>query len=240
MAWPSTGWATGAATTTASDGLRFRSGAGKNYSTYQVLPYGTGLQITGQAVQSGGIPWVPVTYNGRSGWISGNYLQGTANPSTGGSGIPPVSTTPTPYPQQGAWKSGQVPAFPTYPGQGQSSQYAYYNPHSNYGGDRDWATTPAIGGPDGYLEQNPEAAYNRFISGIANDEGNLARWLRSQYQPTVEGYEAAFASNPQLTFQTYLAGLGPQQYMGRFNDLTPRQRGESSGDFYGGRTQWLY
>ena len=232
MAWPSTGWAVGPATTTT--GLNFRSGAGLDKSIYSVLPKNTQIQITGPAQMVGGIPWVPVTYNGQSGWVSGNYLSGTANaPNTN---VPTTNTGYT-YPNSGVWQSGQVNGFP-YPSGGQG-QWGYYNPSSNYGADRDWATTPAIGGAGGYLDQNPTALYTRFISGIANDEGNFARWLRSQYQPTMEGYEAAFASNPQLSFGQYLAGLGPQFYQGRWNDLTPRQRNESAGDYFGGRVQWI-
>jgi cell wall-associated NlpC family hydrolase len=56
------------ATTTA--GLNLRSGAGTKNAIVLVIPGGETVTITGD-------PWYPVTYNGKTGWVSGAYLDFT-------------------------------------------------------------------------------------------------------------------------------------------------------------------
>jgi len=52
-----------------SDGLNHRSGPGTNYSIVQAFPYGTVLNI--ESVENG---WVKCTYNGKTGYVSSQYL----------------------------------------------------------------------------------------------------------------------------------------------------------------------
>ncbi len=55
----------------ANDELNLRSGAGTGYSKVTVIPYASAVTVTGSA-QNG---WYPVKYNGKSGYVSGKYLQ---------------------------------------------------------------------------------------------------------------------------------------------------------------------
>lgn len=64
-------------TVTADPSLRLRSGAGTNYSVLANIPYGTVLTIT----QTNG-NWGKTTYNGKSGWVSLDYIQ-ISKPASG-------------------------------------------------------------------------------------------------------------------------------------------------------------
>lgn len=54
-----------------NDELNLRSGAGTGYSKVTVIPYASLLTVTGNAKDG----WYPVKYNGKSGYVSGKYLQ---------------------------------------------------------------------------------------------------------------------------------------------------------------------
>src|SRR5690606_17297686 len=201
---------------------------------------GGSLNITGPSVSSGGYDWYPVTYNGQTGYVAGQYLTGTP-------GQVPQTSAPVQNPEAGQLgpgfvDPGQYPNL-SYNPQGapfyQGNTPWYYNPNTNYGGDRDWPTTPAMGGPGGYLEQNPQALFTRFISPWASGEDAFSRYVRSQFGNTMQGYEAAFANNPDLTFARFLEGLGPGFYQQRWRMMNPQQRGESANLFGGGRVQWI-
>lgn len=71
-------------TVKANGGLNVRSGPGLNNSVLGTLPTGSRIDSTGPA-QNG---WMPITYQGRSGWVSDVYL--TAN----GVGNAPSGTVP--------------------------------------------------------------------------------------------------------------------------------------------------
>jgi len=147
------------------------------------------------------------------------------------------------FPQGGDFAAGQYPQTSFNPQGSPFYQGAipwYYNPSSSYGGDRNWATTPAMGGPSGYLENNPQSLYTRFFSPWASGDDAFSRWVRSQYGNTQQGYEAAFASNPDLTYGKYLSDLGPGSFAQRWQSMNPQQRGESTNLFGGGRMQWIY
>jgi hypothetical protein len=257
MAYPQYGWATGPATVNAPAGLNFRSGAGTNYGIYNTMPYGTSLNITGPATQGGGYSWYPVSYGGRTGYVAGQYLTGV--PGSAPSPAPAPTPTPAPapapqappmypmnpkgtFPTGGTWEAGQYPNTSFNP-QGspyyQGNNSWYYNPDTTYGGDRDWATTPAIGGPGGYLENNPQALFTRFFSPWAGGDDAFSKWTRSQFGNTMQGWEAAFASNPELTYGSYLQDLGPGSFANRWAMMNPQQRGESNSLFGGGRVQWI-
>lgn len=246
MAYPQYGWQTGPATVnTPGSVLNFRSGMGTSFPIYSGIPHGSSLNITGAGTAAGGYNWYPVTYGGRSGYVAGQYLTGTpgqapAPPAT--SAPPPPPPPPNPMAGQVMNQPGQYPQLNFNP-QGapfyQGGSPWYYDPSNSYGGDRDWATTPAIGGPGGYLENNPSAAYTRFVSPWASGEDAFSRFVRSQFGNVSQGYEAAFASNPDLGFQSYLSSLGPGHFQQRWRQMNPQQRGESTSLFGGGRTQWI-
>ena len=54
-------------TTTTTDDLNLREGAGTNYEIIKVLPKGSGVTIIDG-------PWYLVTASGEKGWVSGKYL----------------------------------------------------------------------------------------------------------------------------------------------------------------------
>ncbi len=83
---------TGSATTTA--GLNLRSGPGTSYATRLTMPRGAGVDVMGGG--QGG--FLPVRYNGTTGWASADYL------STGGgtTSDPEPEPEPTPNPGSGA------------------------------------------------------------------------------------------------------------------------------------------
>ena len=55
---------------TADPSLRLRSGAGTGYTTLAHIPYGTELTITKESNN-----WGQTTYNGKSGWVSLDYIE---------------------------------------------------------------------------------------------------------------------------------------------------------------------
>jgi hypothetical protein len=94
----------------------------------------------------------------------------------------------------------------------------------------DWTKTPAIGGNSGYLEQNPNAAYTRWMGGIGASLGDttpfgeyVQNYVRNQSQ---NAYQAALAEDPTLKYQDYLQTLGSlNDLYTRFAGLSARQRG---------------
>lgn len=102
--------------------------------------------------------------------------------------------------------------------------------------DFDWTKTPVIGGPTGYLEQNQDASYNRWLSNLGYGQANqtpYADWLRRQFQETQLGFKTALAENPLLTYQNYLQKLSVPNLRLVWRGLSPRQRGEYPSRFGG-------
>ena len=95
--------------------------------------------------------------------------------------------------------------------------------------DFDWTTTPAIGGPSGYLEENREAAYTRFMAdklGVGlSDQSAWAQWVRDQFKNTEAGFLAAIAEDPTMTYLKYLPQLNIQNLRNQFLRQSPRARG---------------
>jgi hypothetical protein len=149
------------------------------------------------------------------------------------------------WPTGGDFSSGSAQKMPTFRPQGQPySQGAsgFYDPDSSYGADRDWASTPIISGPNGYLENNFGALYERFIAPWAQGQTPFARWVRGQSGEVQQALMAAVASNPLITAQGFLSNLGPQNFAQQWlNDFTPQQRGENDSIYGGGgaRLSWL-
>ena len=103
---------------------------------------------------------------------------------------------------------------------------------------KDWTATPVIGGANGYLENNQDAAYNRLLASLGvkqTDNSPYAQFLRNQFANTQLGYRTALAEDPTLLYQDYLtrAGLNAAninnwngQYRQQFLNQSPQQRGE--------------
>lgn len=96
----------------------------------------------------------------------------------------------------------------------------------------DWTQTPVIGGPGGYLEQNQDASFTRFMGklgvGLA-DQSPFARYLADQFRTAQLGYKALLAENPTYKWQDYLDTLGNvQAFRNRFSTLSPYARGVRS------------
>ena len=96
---------------------------------------------------------------------------------------------------------------------------------------QDWSRTPVIGGPGGFLEQNPEAVWTRYLSGRFGvnplTAGAQADWLRGQRQAAQTGFMAAQADDPTLTFQRYLGSIDADALLNAYLRMAPGQRGEN-------------
>lgn len=58
-----------------NDVLNIRTGAGTNYDIVGIIPYnGRDIQITGDSVQADNSTWVPILYEGITGWVNIYYL----------------------------------------------------------------------------------------------------------------------------------------------------------------------
>lgn len=105
----------------------------------------------------------------------------------------------------------------------------------------DWTTTQPIGGPSGYLEENPDAAWTRYLQGNYGigvaDQSPFSSFVRGQYNNALAGFKAAVAEDPSLIFQKYLSQITPN-YAAMFAALTPSQRGESVSR-YAGPIRWI-
>lgn len=144
----------------------------------------------------------------------------------------------------GPMLAGSTRAMPVFRPQGDpyttGSVPGFYDPGRSYGADRQWATTPIISGPSGYLENDWNALYTRFIAPWAVGESPFARWVRGQQGEVQDAFRAAIASNPMLTGQQFLEQLGPQSFSSQwFGNLTPAQRGQHNANYGGGRLTWL-
>ena len=107
--------------------------------------------------------------------------------------------------------------------------------------DFDWSTSPIVSGPGGFLEQNPEAIWTRYLTGRGvglGTRGAQAEWLRSQLNNIQTGFTAAQADDPTLILQRYLGTLDFQNLLDNYNRMAPTQRGENWSR-YAGPSRWL-
>jgi hypothetical protein len=116
-------------------------------------------------------------------------------------------------------------------------QNPFFAPGNLYGGKQDYSTAPIVSGPTGYLEGNPDAAYTRHIAGFGGGMDNFSRFVQQQQNKLRGGYEAAVATNPNLTFQTYLHPFNAGFFHNLFNSMTMNQRGERPENSMG-RARW--
>lgn len=75
------------ATVTSPDGVNLRAGPGTSHPILAVLPHGTIVTVTGEAVADN---WIPVAHAGKSGFVKGEYV----------SWIDTVATRPVSSPQR--------------------------------------------------------------------------------------------------------------------------------------------
>lgn len=125
--------------------------------------------------------------------------------------------------------------------------YDYYDPNSTYGQTKygnQYAQNAFTNTGAGYwyMNQNDDAAWTRyaapFMSG--SGEGNFDRWLQSQKGRVYDAFQAALATNPNLNFYgEFLPGLGGyDEWMQRYQALSPEQRGENAAR-YAGSARWI-
>jgi len=103
----------------------------------------------------------------------------------------------------------------------------YFDYGTDYGGvgangkPQDWVNTDATRGVD-----LPGAEWERYLT--ANNYGgdsNRDRYVQSQQARAKRGYEAAWQSNPELTFRRYLKQFLGDNVLDGYNQLSASQRG---------------
>jgi hypothetical protein len=123
------------------------------------------------------------------------------------------------------------------------AQYpGFYDPSSLYGAPESMYDSPVVSGPGtSYLNQNPEAAYARFIAPFASGTDPYSNWLRQQFSQVYNyGYKPALATNPNLKFQDEYLGqyLNSDAMRQRFMHQAPQLRGVNVANSGGGKVKW--
>ena len=181
--------------------LNLRSGPGTGSSILYTIPGQTSITLTG--IPNNG--WYPVTVNGKSGYVSGDYLENIAPFSDGSVGTP--STPPEPIPTADQMSN------------------AFYKPTSMYGSTQNWYDTPIVKQSAGF-----DAEYEKYLTdqgfGGLNRKGDFGRSLVDRAK---SGFASAQLNNPALTNRQYLAGLGGDFLAKARAAATPQQRGDQYG-----------
>lgn len=90
-----------------------------------------------------------------------------------------------------------------------------------------------------YYDQNPQTAYTALTSPYAGGNDAFSQFVRSQWTPAYQGYQAQSAVNPDLHAYDYFARvLDPNALLAQFNALSPSARGEQWGRF-AGPVRWI-
>ncbi len=84
-------YAEGTATVTSPDGVNLRAGPGTTYSVITVVPFNATVSVDGNASDN----WYPVTYQGQTGFVLGEYLKLNDTPVPAPT-APVVAAAPTP------------------------------------------------------------------------------------------------------------------------------------------------
>ncbi len=182
--------ANGSATTKTN--LHLRSGPGTGNSILYTIPGKTAITLTG--IPNNG--WYPVTVNGKTGYVSGKYLNG----------IKEYTATPT-TPATPATTTGSNP---------------FYNAGSKYGSTQNWYDTPIVKQSAGMDAEFEKFVTDQGFGGL-NRKGDFARSLVDRVK---SGYGAAQLNNPALTNRQYLAGLGKNFLANATAAATPVQKGQ--------------
>src|SRR6478609_3718798 len=97
-----------------------------------------------------------------------------------------------------------------------------YDPNSLYGAPYDQSTTPIVNGPNGFLANNEDAAYYRFIAPFAGGQDDYSNYVRGQFSNVLKNFRAAQATNPNLQFTNYLSQfVTPQAFQQQYASLAP-------------------
>jgi hypothetical protein len=161
------------ATVTSPEGLNLRATPTISGNVVLIVPFDAQLNITGAATSD---YWYPVTYNGASGWASGEYLAaGTLSPiaaRTAAALIPPsvrAASTPFSGAPGGAPTLLNAAAVPQITNPGSGSGATYSETVSYYGIDDATITgSPMACG-------SPFDPYNQH--GAATNDFNCGTWL---------------------------------------------------------------
>ena len=190
-------------TATTKTNLHLRSGPGTGSSVIYTIPGQTSLSITG--IPNNG--WYPVTVNGKSGYVSGQYLKNISPYSAGGGPVTTPSTPPEPIPTADQMSN------------------PFYKPTSTYGSTQNWYDTPIVKQSAGF-----DAEYEKYLTdqgfGGLNRKGDFGRSLVDRAK---SGFASAQLNNPALTNRQYLAGLGGDFLAKARAAATPQQRGDQYG-----------
>lgn len=204
MAWPMQ--------STTKDDLRIRSAGNTNSTILGVIPKGANVTVTGAPVNG----WYPVTYNGKSGWSSGEWLNVLTSPP-----VTTPSTPPTPVP---------IPHT-------QSGTNPFLSIGSTYGSHQDWSNTPIV--KDQLAPKLPRAVWERAVTqqgyGGNTRQAGIARDLFARAEL---GHQAASFQNPDLSFQDYVTTLGPNFIRDQLAGMTDAQKGNQYGTF-SPRARWV-
>jgi uncharacterized protein YraI len=196
--------ANGSAITKTNQNLR--AGPGTSSSILYTIPSQTTIAITG--VPNNG--WYPVTVNGKSGYVSGEYLKNISPYSSGGSSTPPPPPPVTQPATSPITNAGQNP---------------FYTPGGTDTTGKNWYDTPLVKQSAGF-----DAEFEKFLTergyGGLNDKGDFGRSLVDRAK---SGFASAQLDNPALTNREYLAGLGSDFLDRARAAATPQQRGEQWG-----------
>lgn len=201
-------------TKTPGSTLNLRQGPSTGTSVLGSIPHGASITITGAASNG----WYPVTFNGKTGYVSAQYVN-PFTPNTGGGG---PSTPTTPPPTTPTTPPPGIPHTPAAPNTPEASN-PFYNPDSTYGSHQNWQDTPLV-----TQTQDFDAEWERFLTdqgyGGTFTKHNIARGLIDRAK---SGHNAATMNNPNLTPRDYLnQTLGPQFFKKQLGAMTPGQKSE--------------
>ena len=116
-----------------------------------------------------------------------------------------------------------------------------YDPNSTYGapGGVSQVTTPNVSGPNGFLANNEDATYYRFIAPFAGGQDPFSAFVRSKMGEVVRNYRGAQATNPNLQLWDYLKNMDESTFRTQYQNQAPWLRGEApASQFGGGRLKW--
>ena len=102
---------------TASAGLNMRSGPGTSYGILISIPFGATVSVLDISNSS----WYKVTYSGKTGYVSSQYIQVTLNPTP----TPKPTPTPTPKPTPTPTPTPKPTSTPTPVPAARTIQYGY-------------------------------------------------------------------------------------------------------------------
>jgi uncharacterized protein YgiM (DUF1202 family) len=156
--------------------VNHRTGPGTNYSIMQVIPPGTRV-VSGSATPKSG--WYGVTWNGRTGWVHGDYLKTLSSSSS--------SSTSSSSSSSGSTTSGSTVAGVTVSATGldQMRRIVPFADANNSGASRgrcfQYVWNYLWRSRYGYIDQYNDApdmpsAEARNFAEYMNRNGNAARW----------------------------------------------------------------